>query len=214
MRGHTWEKPFDVTTQWLGLIPKAVSFRASPRVRRHAAPACWLREGRKREERLPALSVSCHPSCPSFCLLCLCVTLLVVDPSAARCSIFSGPLGPGILTERAGADAAAVPGVTHRSLWMIWAFKTLPPDCAQLPPWCSFEAVLLPVSGLFWSGLCALLYVLSSDGMCVSALAASIWTSGTLLSRCSSPTPQVFLPAGTRCSNSTQICVARQAPEH
>lgn len=46
---------------------------------------------------------SCRPSCPSFCLFHLCVTLVVVNPSAARCCIFSGPLGSGVLTERAGA---------------------------------------------------------------------------------------------------------------
>lgn len=81
--------------------------------------------------------------------------------------------------------------------------RILASDCVQLRPTCSFVGdELLPVLGpMCYSGLAVLLCVLSSDGMWAPALTASIWTSGTLLPRCSSPKPKVLLPAGTRCSN-------------
>lgn len=82
-------------------------------------------------------------------------------------------------------------------------FRILVSDCNQLRPTCSFVGgkwlpVLWPMC---YSGLAVLLCVLSSDGMWAPALTASIWTSGTLLPRCSSPKPKVLLPARTRCSN-------------
>lgn len=98
------------------------------------------------------------------------------------------------------------------------SFRILASDCVQLRPTCSFvgDELLRVLWPMCYSGLAVLLCVLFSDGMWAPALTASIWTSGTLLPRCSSPKPKVLLPAGTHCSNFfyNASCVAMQALEH
>lgn len=144
--------------------------------------------------RRPASVAPARPSCPSVqsaslplrdfdCCESVCSEVRHLQRTAAIW---------GIHPERAGADAAAVPGVTRRSLEVVGAFRIRPPRLCSS----SIRGALLVPFWMCCSGLGA---------SCLQMARARIWTSGTSLSRCSSPTPKVLLPAKTRCSNPTQI---------
>lgn len=191
---------FDLKAFFLPCAPQG----APPRLHRHVGPE-RTESGNGGSQSSASLlpsklsfNLSALPLRDSGCCGCVCSQVLHFQQASGNALKLKPPLRPVSLTDRCGwsglleSCSRIVSNIIRGALFV------------PFPPHFPGRCVVLE------RGLCAAMY---SDGMWAPALAASIWTSETLLSRCSSPAPKVLLPAGTRCSNSTQICVAMQALE-